>query len=69
MVNFFSYFLTCSNHSTIHDVVGMTFQYFCIELLYWILLYFFNTETGAPDKRKMGGGSKSQILIRMDFHK
>ena len=23
MVNFFSYYLTCTNHSTIHDVVGM----------------------------------------------
>ena len=22
MVNFFSYFLTCSNHSTLNDVIG-----------------------------------------------
>ena len=22
MVNFFSYFITCSNHSTINDVIG-----------------------------------------------
>ena len=22
MINFFSYFLTCSNHSTVNDVIG-----------------------------------------------
>ena len=28
MVNFFSYYLTCTNHSTIHDVVGMNGLFF-----------------------------------------
>ena len=28
MVNFFSYYLTCTNHSTIHDVVGMNWLFF-----------------------------------------
>ena len=28
MVNFFSYYLTCTNHSTIHDVVGMNWLFY-----------------------------------------
>lgn len=38
MVNFFSYYLTCTNHSTIHDVVGKADLGFGQEVS-WFLIH------------------------------
>ena len=61
MVNFFSYFLTCSNHSTLNDVVSK------YKIYYWKLKQYLKPEEQYYKEYRYSTEKNTKSVMVMTF--